>query len=137
MMDALNDNPSVLINPIDTFPKTNKLSGDYYFNKKSFVSVRDGRYNNQLLVYIHTENQTGDCIGQMKGEFLITSSTTAAYQQAGDPCVLNLSFKNNAVTINEVRGCGNYRGIDCDFSGTFTRKKVQPPKQPLMNNKGK
>lgn len=128
MMDALADHPAVLVNPIDTFPKTNKLSGDYILNKKNMVAVRDGRHANQLLVFIHTENESGDCIGQMKGEFIITSSTTAAYRQGGDPCVLNLIFKGATVSINEETGCGNYRGLDCKLSGTFTRKKVQTPK---------
>ena len=137
MMDALNDRPLVLTNPIDTFPKTNKLAGDYVINKKNMVSVRDGRYANQLLVYIHTENETGDCIGQMKGEFLITSSTSATYRQGGDPCVLNLHFKANTVSINEESGCGNYRGLDCQLAGTFTRKKPQPVKQTLAKPKRK
>ena len=137
MMDALNDNPSVVTNPIDTFPKTNKLAGDYLLGKKNIVSVRDGRYSNQLLVYIHTENETGDCIGQMKGEFLITSSTTATYRQGGDPCVLRLAFKGNTVSMSEESGCGNYRGLDCQLAGTFIRKKSQPLKQTLAKPKRK
>ena len=137
MMDALNDNPSVLANPIDTFPRTNKLAGDYLFGKKNIVSVRDGRHANQLLVYIHTENETGDCIGQMKGEFLITSSASATYRQGGDPCVLNLAFKGNTVSISEESGCGNYRGLDCKLAGSFTRKKPQPVKPTLAKPKRK
>lgn len=128
MMDALNDNPTELSNPIDTFSKNNKLAGDYFLNKRSLVAVRDGRYPNQLLVYIHTENSEGDCIGQLKGEFIMTSSTTAAYRQSGDPCVLSLSFKGNNVSLAEESGCGNYRNLDCPFTGTFTRKKPQSAK---------
>jgi len=137
MMDALDDNPAVMRNPIDTFPKTNKLAGDYLLNKKNMVAVRDGRRPNQLLVFIHTENNEGDCIGQMKGEFLMTASTTATYRQGGDPCVLNLVFKGNTVSINEETGCGNYRGLDCQLSGTFTRKKAQPLKQTSIKPKRK
>jgi hypothetical protein len=31
--------------------------------------------------------------------------------------------------MNEESGCGNYRGLDCPFSGTFTRKKEAKPKE--------
>ena len=128
LSDALNDKPAELVNPIDTFPKKNALAGDYYLNKRNLVSVRDGRTPSQLLVFIHTENEAGDCNGVLKGEAILTSSTTAAYRQAGDPCVLNLVFKNNTVSMSEEKGCGNYRGLDCPLAGTFTRKKIQPAK---------
>ncbi|MDB5206235.1 MAG: hypothetical protein JWR72_1310 [Flavisolibacter sp.] len=137
MMDALNDSPSEAVNPIDTFPKTNKLAGDYYLNKKNFVAIRDGRYANQLLVYIHTENEEGDCKGQLKGDFLITSPASAAYRLGGDPCVLGLNFAGNSVTIKEESGCGNHRGLDCPLSGTFTRKKAAIPKQTSKKAKRK
>jgi hypothetical protein len=137
MMDALDDNPAELKNPIDTFPRTNKLAGDYFLNKKNIVAVRDGRHPAQLLVYIHTENEAADCIGQLKGEFIITSSATAAYRQSGDPCVLELTFKGNTVAINEQSGCGNYRGLDCPLTGTFTRKKPQSTKPAVSKSKRK
>ncbi len=128
VLDPLEDDAMASRNPIDTFPQTNKLAGDYLLGKKGIVSVRDGRYPNQLLVFIHTEKAGGDCVGQMKGEFTMTSTTTAAYRQGGDPCVLNLSFKGAAVAIAEGSGCGNYRGLDCPFAGTFTKKKQAAPK---------
>jgi hypothetical protein len=128
MLDALNENFSEIISPIDTFPRTNKFAGDYYINKKNLVSVRDGRYPNQLLVYIHTENKEGDCKGELRGEFVMTTSSTAVYRQGGDPCVLNLVFKGNKVSISEETGCGNYRELDCPLTGTFTRKKPQSAK---------
>jgi len=128
MTDLLHDEAG-LINPIDTFPKTNKLAGDYYKNKKNLVSVRDGRHPNQILVYIHTENSEGDCKGELKGEFILTSTKTAVYRQGGDPCILGLTFSGNTVSMNEERGCGNYRGLDCPLDGTFTRKKAEKPKE--------
>jgi len=135
MTDLLHDNPAEISNPIDTFPKTNKLAGDYILNKKNIVSVRDGRNPNQLLVYIHTENKERDCRGELKGEFLMTSSSSAIYRQGGDPCVLNLNFSGNKVSIYEERGCGNYRGLDCPLSGSFTRKKQQPLKEAAKKKK--
>lgn len=135
MTDLLNDNPAVLVNPLDTFPKSNRLAGDYYLNKKNLVAVRDGRHPNQILVYIHTENSEGDCKGELKGEFLLTSTTTAVYRQGGDPCILGLSFAGNSVSIHEESGCGNYRGLDCPFGGKFTRKKEEKPKEPTKSTK--
>lgn len=135
MTDLLNDRPAVLVNPIDTFPKTHRLAGDYYLNKKNLVAVRNGRHPNQILVYIHTENSEGDCRGELKGEFIVTSSTTAVYRQGGDPCVLGLTFTGNKVDIQEESGCGNYRGLDCPLEGTFTRKKEEKPKEATKKTK--
>lgn len=129
MTDLLNDNPAILVNPIDTFAKTNKFAGDYWANKKNLVAIRDGRHANQILVYIHTENSEGDCKGELKGEFIMTSTTTAVYRQGGDPCVLQLTFAGNSVSIHEQSGCGNYRGLDCPLDGSFTRKKEEKPKE--------
>ncbi len=137
MTDVLNDNPAEIINPIDTFAKTNKWAGDYKLNKKNIVSVRDGRHANQLLVYIHTENEAGDCKGELKGEFLLTSGSLAVYRLGGDPCVLDLNFSGNTVSIKEESGCGNHRGLDCPLSGTFTKKKLSPIKQILKKGTGK
>lgn len=135
MTDLLNDNPAVLVNPVDTFRKTNRLAGDYWSNKKNLVAVRDGRHANQILVYIHTENSEGDCKGELKGEFILTSTKTAVYRQGGDPCILSLSFAGNTVSIHEESGCGNYRGLDCPFKGSFTRKKEEKPKEATKKQK--
>ena len=137
MLDLLNENLSEIISPIDTFGRTNKLTGDYYINKKNLISIRDGRYPNQLLVYVHTENSAGDCKGELRGEFLMTTSTTAVYRQGGDPCVMTLTFKGNKVSINEETGCGNYRGLDCPLTGTFTLKKPPSAKPSATKPKRK
>lgn len=112
-----------VINPIDTLPRKNKLSADYVKDKKNFVSVRDGRSANQLMVFIHIED--GDCTGEIKSEMLLTSPTTAVYRQSGDPCGLTLRFTSNSVTLKEEGGCGSRRGIDCSFDGTYPRKKAK------------
>jgi hypothetical protein len=135
MTDMLNDNQLGLENPLDTFPATHRLAGDYYLNKNNLIAVRDGRYANQILVYINTRNSGGDCRGELKAEFLLAGSNTAVYRQGGDPCSLTLSFKDNAVSINEESGCGNYRGLDCPFGGTFTRKKEEKPKEATKKPK--
>lgn len=119
------DKKTDVVNPIDTLPKTNKLSGDYVKNKKNIVSVRDGRTATQLMVYIHTENEDGTCKGDLKGQFLVTSSNTAIYRQGGDPCVLQLKFTGSSVSIHEEQGCGNHRDVSCAFEGSFPKKKVE------------
>lgn len=119
----------VIINPIDTFSRKHKFAGDYLKDKKNFISVRDGRYPNQLQVYIHLDKNNGGCTGELKGDLLLTSSTTAIYRQGGDPCVLSFRFASSSVVVKEDEGCGSHRGLDCLFDGSFSRKKEAKPKQ--------
>ena len=127
MTDPLDEKNLVLVNPIDTLAKTHKLAGDYAKDKKNIVSIRDGRNRNLLTVFIHIENGT-ECIGEIKGDAIITSPTTAVYQQAGDPCILQLNFSGSTVKLLELEGCGSRRGQNCVFDGAFTRKKQAPAK---------
>lgn len=122
MTDPLKDDEEIQ-NPLDTFPQHHKLSGDYVKDKKNVVFIRDGRSPNQLQVFIHTEKNKGECKGELKGDFIVTSSNTAVFRQAGDPCVLQLKFSGNSVSLDEQQGCGNYRGLDCPFDGSFKKKK--------------
>lgn len=123
MTDLLDDSQQELINPIDTFARTHQFAGDYTNGKRNLVSIRNGRTENELSVFIHFEKDGGDCIGELKGDVLMTSSTTAVYRQGGNPCVLELKFANNKVTLKEVEGCGSFRDLKCTFDGTYTRKK--------------
>lgn len=117
-----------VINPIDTLPHKNKFSGDYVKDKKNFVSVRDGRNTSQMIVFIHIEN--ANCSGEIKGEMLMTSPTTAVYRQSGDPCGLTLHFSGSSVTVKEEGGCGSHRGLDCSFNNAFSRKKEAKQNHP-------
>ena len=123
MTDPLDEKNIELVNPIDTLKKTHRLAGDYIKDKKNIVSVRDGRKSNLLTVFVHIEKGT-DCIGEVKGDATITSATAAVYQQAGDPCVMQLNFNGSSVSLKELEGCGSKRGLDCLFEGSFTRKKA-------------
>ena len=114
--------PREVYNPIDTFAKKNKLSGDYVQNKKNFVSIRDGKDAKHIMFFVHFEKK-GDCNGELKGEALLIKPGIAQYRQAGDPCVLQLVFAANKVSLSEEQGCGNYRGIQCDFEGSYVKKK--------------
>lgn len=132
MTDALNDKVTELINPIDTLPRKNKLSADYVNGKMNLVSVRDGRVSGRITFFIHFEKNNGDpmaigCTGELKGEALLKSPTTAEYRVAGDPCVLKFIFSSTSVTLKEVEGCGSRRGLNCAFDGSFGKKKYVKP----------
>jgi hypothetical protein len=131
MTDALNEGIVEVINPIDSLSHKHKLSGDYYRNKRNFVSIRDGQYPNQLIAFVHFEKDNGTCTGELKGVLLVTSPSSAIYRQGGDPCVLNFRFTQGSVTLREDRGCGSHRGVDCVFDGTFRKKKESKVKQKI------
>ena len=120
-----------IINPLDSLPKKNKYSGDYLYDKRNIVSVRDGRYPSQLRFFVHFEKDKGNCKGELRGEAGLTSPTVAVYRVNGDPCVLEFTFGLNTVSMKEVQGCGNYRDIKCFFEGTYVRKKekLKPAKR--------
>jgi hypothetical protein len=128
MTDPLEES-TVLINPIDTLPRSNKYSGDYVSGKNSLVSIRDGRTSKQIMAFVHFSKNEGSCEGELKGELFFTSSTTAVYRVGGDPCIIEFVFKGSSVTLKEETGCGNKRGVDCLFDGTFTKKKPAASKK--------
>ena len=127
MTDALNDKVTELINPIDTLPRKNKFSADYTNGKMNMVSVRDGRKSDRISFFIHFEKNNGGCTGELKGEALFKSPTTAEYREDGDPCVLKFIFHSTSVTLKEEQGCGSRRGLKCAFDGRFARKKYVKP----------
>jgi len=114
---------SDVINPIDTLPKKNKLSGDYFVDKRNFVAVRDGRKPSELRFFVHFEKSKGTCKGELRGEAAIVKPNIAEYRESGDPCVLQFTFGANDLSMKEVHGCGNYRDSKCFFEGVYPRKK--------------
>ena len=130
MTDALDDRLKEIVNPIDTFQAKNKYSADYVKDKMNIVSIRDGNKQGKINIFIHFEKDQGTCSGEIKGEASFTSANTALYQHAGDPCVLQLHFSSSAVTLKELKACGNRRGVKCSFDGTYPRKKIVKPKPP-------
>lgn len=115
---------SVVLNPIDTLPQKNKLSGDYLEDGKNFISLRDGKDANTYLFFIHFEKKGGTCIGELKGDMKLKDATNAVYSVSGDPCIIDFVFKNNEITLKEQGSCGNRRGIECFFNDTFIKKKI-------------
>ncbi|MET0636268.1 MAG: hypothetical protein ABWZ25_09600 [Chitinophagaceae bacterium] len=125
--DALDDKQPDLVNPIDTFARKHKFSGDYGTGKNNIVSFRDGRKPDRLTFFLHFEKGS-DCTGELKGEAILRSATMAEYRQSGDPCSIQFNFTSNAVTVKEIDGCGAHRGLRCSFNGSFTKKKQAKPK---------
>jgi hypothetical protein len=119
---------SVLINPIDTLARSNKLSGDYVRDKMNLVSIRDGKTASEFLFFIHFEKDGGACKGELKGKARILSPTKAIYHQIGDQCELEFNFSGKSVSIREETGCGSHRDIKCFFEGSFI-KKAEPKKK--------
>jgi len=137
MTDLLDEKNAEVINPIDTLPHTRKFGGDYVQGKRNIVSIRNGRTPNQALTFVHLEKNNGECTGELKGEIIFTSSTTAVYRQGGDPCVLQFSFSSSSVTLREEQGCGNHRGLDCPLEGTYSKKKEPKPKSSAKKSRKK
>lgn len=123
LTDQLDDLSAELINPIDTFPHKQKISGDYTIGKKNLVSIRDGKKTDRLLFFIHFEKSNGECNGELKGEAAITGKNTAEYRANGDPCIMRFIFSGSSVTVKEMEGCAAHRGLRCSFDGNYTRKK--------------
>jgi hypothetical protein len=111
-------------NPIDTFPSFNDYSGLYSEDEQNFISVKDGFSKKNYLFFLHTDKNEGTCIGELKGEINLTDSGKGTYQFQGDPCVIDFTFTDNYLTFKEKGSCGNRRGMDCFFEGSFERKKV-------------
>jgi len=118
-----------VVNPLDTFARKHKYSGDYIKDKRNMVSIRDGKNNNTMRFFVHFEKDKGTCRGEIRGEATFVQPTVAVYRESGDPCVLQFSFTSSGVTLQEVEGCGNYRDIKCFFEGSFPRKKEPKPKK--------
>jgi hypothetical protein len=123
-----------VFNPIDSKARTNKLSGDYIKDKKNLVSIRDGSKPGRILFFIHFEKNNGECTGEIKGEASVIKPNTVIYSASGDPCSLEFSFTNKQVSIRELQGCGNYRGIRCFFEGSYPKKAVKA--KPVVKKTG-
>lgn len=128
--DALDDKQPELINPIDTFARKHKFSADYGTGKNNIVSFRDGRKPDRLDFFLHFE-KGNDCTGELKGEAILKTATTAEYRQSGDPCAMLFTFTANGVTVRELEGCAAHRSLRCSFNGSFAKKKVAKPKKSI------
>ena len=113
---------SEIINPIDTFLRKNKFSGDYTQDKRNFISVRDGSNASKYIFFIHFEKDN-NCTGELKGDMTMRDATHGYYKQSGDPCVIDFTFGTKNIKVKEEGNCGNHRGIRCYFDDTYKKKK--------------
>lgn len=116
-------NPNSFSNPIDTLPRKNHFSGDYYASKYDLVSIRDGKTKNTFLFFIHLNKSNGDCTGELNGTGKFIRKDEGEFQDQNGPCSVRFKFSSGRVTIEEVGGCGAYRGINCLFDGTYLLKR--------------
>jgi hypothetical protein len=112
-------------NPIDSAATSFTWTGNYVKDKKNFISVRDGSKPNRLSFFIHFEKNNGECVGELKGEVDMVQPSIARYSAAGDPCSLEFRFEKNKVSVTELSGCGNHRGIKCFFNDSYPKKLVK------------
>ncbi|HSF45725.1 MAG TPA: hypothetical protein VLA58_06920 [Chitinophagaceae bacterium] len=111
-----------IFNPIDSLAASFKVAGNYVKDKRNFVSIRDGAKANRILFFVHFEKNSGECIGELKGEAELLQPGLARYSLQGDPCSLEFKFEGNRVTLTELSGCGNHRGIRCFFNDSYPKK---------------
>ena len=111
-------------NPLDTFPRRYKYSGDYGKGTRSLLFIRDGIAPNEYLFFVHfqTDNKDEPCGGELRGKFKMIDPSTGQYTMNGDPCTMNFIFKENEVQVKENGSCGNYRDIKCFFNYTYIKK---------------
>jgi hypothetical protein len=117
-----------VIDPIDTFPRMQKYSGNYVIGKQNFITIRDGKNPKELLFFIHFEKDNGSCTGELKGIARWVDARKAQYQEPGNPCAIDFLFSTTSVSIKETGGCGTYRDIKCFFEGSYPRKYLPPVK---------
>lgn len=113
---------NTILNPLDTLPQNQSLSGDYIKSKKNFISLRDSEKKNTYLFFLYFEKENGDCIGELKGELNMVAPNKGIYQQMGDACVIEFNFIGKQLTVKETGSCGNYRGITCYIDDRYVMK---------------
>ena len=116
---------STVTNPLDTFSKRNKFSGDYSKGKGNQLYIRDGISTNEYLFFVHFKrmDQEEPCNGELRGSFKMTDDVSGQYTKQGDPCGLTFTFKGQEATVKENGSCGNYRDIKCFFDDVYIKKK--------------
>ncbi len=133
VMTETNDQSGVannINNALDTLPAKNKYSGDYTKSAKNFLTIRDGGNADSYLFFVHFENEEGEpCNGELKGEFILSTPTSAVFKENDTPCIIDFVFTGNQVKVKEQGSCGSHRGITCFFNDTYTRKKAAKPQK--------
>ena len=117
-----------ILNPIDTLPTLNSLSGDYARDKKNFISLRDFGNANKYQFFLHFEKKEGTCVGELKG-LLNFNKNQATYSEKGDPCTIQFTITGNIIKIKEDGNCGNHRNMTCYFNDSYDKKRKPKSKK--------
>ena len=117
-----------ILNPIDTLPTLNSLSGDYARDKKNFISLRDFGNANKYQFFLHFEKKEGTCVGELKG-LLNFNKNQATYSEKGDPCTILFTITGNVIKIKEDGNCGNHRNMTCYFNDSYDKKRKPKSKK--------
>jgi hypothetical protein len=117
-----------ILNPLDTLPTNNILSGDYARDKKNFISLRDFGNPNKYQFFLHFEKKEGTCIGELKG-ILNFNKNQATYSEKGDPCTIQFTITGNIIKIKEDGNCGNHRNMTCYFNDSYDKKRKPKAKK--------
>ena len=128
-MDAnIKPEQKAILNPIDTLPTLNSLSGDYARDKKNFISLRDFGNANKYQFFLHFEKKEGTCVGELKG-LLNFNKNQATYSEKGDPCTILFTITGNVIKIKEDGNCGNHRNMTCYFNDSYDKKRKTKSKK--------
>lgn len=114
---------NTFFNPVESMPHMEQYSGDYLAGSADLVAIRDGEKKGEFRFFIHLNKHGGDCTGALDGTGVFTGSKTGEFHEEDGPCAVQFTFSSSGVTIHETGGCGAYRGIGCNFSGTYRHQK--------------
>jgi hypothetical protein len=117
-----------VLNPIDSLPRKNKLSGNYGGNENNYLSLRDGSTPNEYQFFLYmNKGQGSECRGELKGSFKLIGSDSAMYETQAEVCMLGFKFWSGQVRITEVKGCSSRHPAGCTFDAVYKRMKQQAP----------
>jgi hypothetical protein len=113
-----------VVNPIDSLPRKNKLSGDYGVNENNYLSLRDGIANNEYQFFLYMEKGQGsECRGELKGSFRLIGPDSAMYETQAEVCMIGFKFTAGQVRISEMKGCSSRHPAGCTFDAVYKRMK--------------
>ena len=110
-----------IYNPIDSMASKGPLAGDYFIDKKNFISVRDGVKADRLFFFISISKKNGGCEGSLRGDMTRVKPTVFQFNKADDHCIIEFTFTKKQVQVKELEACGNHRGVRCSFDGQFRK----------------
>ncbi len=127
-------NPQQLFNPIDSLPSAHRFSGDYTAGHMNLVSIRDAKKPGSFRFFIHFSKDRGNCTGEVDGTGNWNGSGEGIFKEKSGPCQIRFNFGTGEVTLSEEGSCAAYRGIQCQFTGSFRKKKPRKLRKPVLHH---